>query len=692
MSWSRYQELYTPAGAFAKRVESITEGNDLASNPNKRPLIPTPGKAPTPTGASRPFWRSRGFWIYLVVLLAINYLISVVFTSGPSRITVPYTTFIQQLNADNVKDITAQSNTIQGDFVKAVTTGSQTGALFQTERPVFATDNLEALLQQHNVPITATAPGSGGSPLLNLLLSFGPALLLIGGFLYLSRRMAAAGPGGILGAFGQSKATLYTADSQTRITFDDVAGIEEAKQDLAEVVDFLKTPEKYQRLGAQIPHGILLVGAPGTGKTLLARAVAGESNRPFFSLSASEFVEAIVGVGAARVRDLFAKAKAAAPSIIFIDELDAIGRSRASSASFGANDEREQTLNQILTEMDGFTPNQNVVVLAATNRPEVLDPALLRPGRFDRRVTVSPPDRTGREAILKIHTRRVSLAPDVDLGDIAGATAGFVGADLHNIVNEAALIAARKGENAVTRADFDEAIERSVLGLRRPIVLGPDEKRLIAYHESGHALMGLLIPGADPVKKLTIVPRGLSLGSTYSQPIDDRYNYPESYLRGRITLALGGRAAEEVAYGAVTTGAESDLQQVNQLARSMVARFGMSPKLGPINLIQPGDGPATAEHFSEETAKLLDEEVRRIVDECHREAVRLLTENRDRLDRIAEAVLKKDTLDQDEIYAAAGISKPSDSHPVIAPPLPANGSSRDGDLAKAEVGAGEIRH
>ena len=337
--------------------------------------------------------------------------------------------------------------------------------------------------------------------------------------------------------------------------------------------------------------------------------------------------------------------------------------------------------------MDGFTPNQNVVVLAATNRPEVLDPALLRPGRFDRRVTVNAPDKTGREAILKIHTRNVSLAPDVDLADIAGATAGFVGADLRNIVNEAALVAARKGRTAVTREDFDEAIERSVLGLRRPIVLGADEKRLIAYHESGHALMGLLVPGADPVKKLTIVPRGLSLGSTYSQPIDDRYNYPESYLRGRITLALGGRAAEEVAYGAVTTGAESDLQQVNQIARSMVARFGMSPKLGPLNLTEPGDGAVAAQHFSEETAKLLDEEVRRIVDECHREAVRLLTENRDRLDRLAEAVLKKDTLDQDEIYVAAGISKPPTSKPVIAPALPANGSSHDGDLAKDEVGS-----
>jgi len=658
----------------------------VASSPTRRPQLPTARPPGAPAGGPTPFWRNRGFWIYLVVLLLLNYVISIVFTGGPSRMTVSYTTFIEQVNSNNVKDITAQSNSIQGDFKASVTYGSASGTLFQTERPVFAQDNLEALLQQHNVTVAATPPGSGQSPLLNLLLSFGPALLLIGGFLYLSRRMQTAGPGGILGAFGQSRAKLYTADSGPRTTFADVAGIDEAKQDLAQVVDFLKTPEKYQRLGAQIPHGILLVGPPGTGKTLLARAVAGEASRPFFSLSASEFVEAIVGVGAARVRDLFAKAKEAAPSIIFIDELDAIGRSRASSATFGANDEREQTLNQILTEMDGFTPNQNVVVLAATNRPEVLDPALLRPGRFDRRVTVSPPDRAGREAILKIHTRNLRLAPDVNLGEIAGATAGFVGADLRNIANEAALLAAQKGEDLVTQTDFDEAIERSVLGLRRPIVLGPDEKRLIAYHESGHALMGLLVPGADPVKKLTIVPRGLSLGSTYSQPIDDRYNYPESYLRGRITLALGGRAAEEVAYGAVTTGAESDLQQVNQIARSMVARFGMSPKLGPLNLIQPGDGAIT-QHFSEETSKLLDEEVRRIVDECHRESVRILTENRDRLDRLAEAVLKKDTLDQDEIYAAAGISPPPSSHPTIAPPLPGNGSSRDRDLAKDEVGS-----
>ncbi len=648
----------------------------MATNPARNPE-----SAPS-RPAIRPFWRSRGFWIYLVAVLAINWLLMSLFTSGPSRITVPYTTFIEQVQDGNVKSLTAQGNSFQGEFKKSVTFDSETGTRFKTERPAFAQDNLEAMLKDQKVPITAQPPGSGQSPLLGLILGFGPAILLVAGFLYLSRR-AGAGPGGILGSFGRSRARLYTAGSQDLITFADVAGIDESKDDLAEVVDFLRTPEKYQKLGATIPHGVLLVGPPGTGKTLLARAVAGESNRPFFSLSASEFVEAIVGVGASRVRDLFSQAKATAPSIIFIDELDAIGRARG-GVGFGANDEREQTLNQILTEMDGFTPTQSVVVLAATNRAEVLDAALLRPGRFDRRVAVSPPDRAGREAILRIHTRKEPLAPDVDLGDIAGATSGFVGADLRNVANEAALIAARKGHEKVTAEDFSDAIERSVLGLRRPIVLGPDERRLIAYHESGHALMGLLIPGSDPIRKVTIVPRGMSLGSTYSQPIDDRYNYPESYLRGRITAALGGRAAEEVAYGTVTTGAESDLQQVNQIARSMVIRWGMSPRLGPINITQPGDERVSPEQLSDETNRLLDEEVRRIVEECHREAVRLLTENRSKLDSLAQALLEHDTLDEEEILKAAGIPEPK-AGPVIAPPLPAD--SPDGGKEPTPVDA-----
>jgi len=625
----------------------------------------------------------------LILFLAfplINVLLMLAFTSGPARVTIPYTTFVQQVTSGNVTTVSVQDNSIQGTFKAPFTVGPISGTSFLTERPAFARDDLFAELQAKKIPVTATAPGSGQSPLLGLLLGFGPALLLIGGFLYLSRRATQGGAGGILGNFGRSKAKLYSADSAARVTFADVAGIDEAKDDLAEVVDFLKTPEKYQSLGATIPHGVLLVGPPGTGKTLLARATAGESNRPFFSLSASEFVEVLVGVGAARVRDLFAQAKAAAPSIIFIDELDAIGRSRSSGLSFAGNDEREQTLNQILTEMDGFTPNQNVVVMAATNRAEVLDAALLRPGRFDRRVTVSPPDRAGRETILRIHTRKVRLSASVDLADIAGATAGFVGADLRNAVNEAALIAARKGHPAVTREDFTDAIERSVLGLRRPIVLGPDERQLIAYHESGHALMGILIPGSDPVRKLTIVPRGMSLGATYSQPVDDRYNYPESYLRGRITAALGGRAAEEVAYGQVTTGAEADLQQVNQIARSMVVRWGMSPRLGPLNITQPGDGVASLQHFSEETAKLLDEEVRRIVNECHADAICLLTENRGRLDRLAATVLERDTLDGDEIYTAVGMPRPGERPvPGIAPPLPPERNGSDPHVPASEL-------
>ena len=640
------------------------------SGPYRSAVAPNSSVKPTPPTVT-PVWRNRRFWLILLVGLALNWLLMFALSGSPKRVTVPYSTFIQQVDAGNVKTLNAQDNALQGEFKKSVASGSASGTLFQTQRPVFAAPgDLEAKLAQKNVPVTAEPPGSGQSPLLGILLGFGPILLLVGGFLYISRRASGMGGagGGILGAFGKSKAKLYTSDAQARITFADVAGIDEAKADLAEVVDFLKTPAKYERLGATIPRGVLLIGPPGTGKTLLARAVAGEADRPFFSLSASEFVEAIVGVGAARVRDLFTQAKAAAPSIIFIDELDAIGRSRSAGSNLGGNDEREQTLNQILTEMDGFTPTQQVVVLAATNRAEILDAALLRPGRFDRRVTVSPPDRAGREAILKIHARRVPLAPDANLAEIAGATSGFVGAELRNVINEAALIAARKGRDAVAQDDFTESIERSVLGLRRPIMLGPDERRLIAYHESGHALMGLLIPGADPVKKVTIVPRGMSLGVTYSQPIDDRYNYPESYLRGRIVGALGGRAAEEVAYGTVTTGAESDLQQVHQIARSMVVRWGMSPRLGPIN-ISPADGSNGPEHFSDETAKLLDEEVRRIVDECHQQAIHLMTANRQKLDGLAEALLVHDTLSEDEILAAAGMPRRQRSGPEIAPPL-----------------------
>jgi cell division protease FtsH len=464
-----------------------------------------------------------------------------------------------------------------------------------------------------------------------------------------------------LGAFGRSRARRYEAGGDP-VTFADVAGIDEAKAELAEVVDFLRNPDKYRRLGGRIPHGVLLSGAPGTGKTLLARAVAGEASVPFFSLAASEFVEAIVGVGAARVRDLFKEAEAAGRAIVFIDELDAIGRSRTSGvAGFsGGNDEREQTLNQILTEMDGFDSSTNVIVLGATNRPDVLDAALLRPGRFDRRVTVSPPDRAGREAILAVHTRGVPLGPDVDLGRIAASTPGMVGADLANLVNEATLLAARRSHEVVEESDFTDALERIILGAERQVMMSPEDKRRTAYHEAGHAIVGMLTEGADPVRKVSIIPRGLALGVTFSAPESDRFNYREPEVYAKIKVALGGRAAEEVVYGETSTGAESDIQQLTEIARQMVGRWGMSSAIGPIAVL-PRDGqgpflPGVAE-VSPDTQKLVDEEVRRIVDESHQEVVTLLEQNRNRLDSLVQALLEHETLDEDDAYAAAGVER-----------------------------------
>ncbi len=399
-------------------------------------------------------------------------------------------------------------------------------------------------------------------------------LLLI----WFMRRAAAAGGAGGLMSFGRSRARRVESSEQP-VTFADVAGIDEAKEELSEIVDFLRNPEKYLRLGGRIPRGVLLSGGPGTGKTLLARAVAGEAGVPFFQMSASEFVEMIVGVGASRVRDLFQQAKAAAPAIIFIDELDAIGRSRAAGGAniSGGHDEREQTLNQILTEMDGFDPRTGVIVLGATNRPEILDPALLRPGRFDRRVSVQPPDRAGREAILRVHTRSVPLAPDVDLGALASSTPGMVGADLANLVNEAALLAARRNHEKVNTADLNDALERIVLGAERKVVLSEDDRRRTAYHESGHAIVGMLTPGADPVRKVSIIPRGQALGVTFSAPDADRFNFDRRAVLAQIKVALGGRTAEEIFFDDITTGAESDIQQLTQIARHMVGRWGMSP-------------------------------------------------------------------------------------------------------------------
>jgi cell division protease FtsH len=623
------------------------------------------GQRSTPPTPPRP----RIGWqlvLFFVGLLILNVYFGSRATQAPSRVRVPYSPFfLQQVQNGNVAAITSKGTAIQAQLRNKEPYGkSKPTTKIKTEIPAFAdTKQLSHLLQSKGVVVNAQ-PLDTGAPLWeNLLLGFGPTLLIVGLLVLLMRRGGSVQ--NLLGAFGRSTARRYQPGGD-KVTFEDVAGVDEAKAELEEVVDFLRHPDKYRKLGGRIPHGVLLTGPPGTGKTLLARAVAGEADVPFLSIAASEFVEAIVGVGASRVRDLFAKAKAEAPAIVFIDELDAIGRSRTSAvAGFsGGNDEREQTLNQILTEMDGFDSSTGVIVIAATNRPEILDAALLRPGRFDRRVAVQPPDRTGREAILKVHARGMPLGPDVDLGRIAASTPGMVGADLANLVNEAALLAARRNHDQVLEADFTDALERIVLGAERKIMMTPEDRRRTAYHEAGHALVGMLTPGADPVRKISIIPRGLALGVTFSAPDTDRFNYEESELRAKIKVALGGRSAEEVVFEAPTTGAESDIQQLTEIVRQMVGRWGMSPAIGPL-AVAPADGrgpfyPGSSE-VSEQTQELIDVEMRRIVDEAHGEVVKLLRENRPKLDGLADALLEHETLDEDDAYAAAGVEHRPDS-------------------------------
>ncbi|MGY1644299.1 ATP-dependent zinc metalloprotease FtsH [Geodermatophilus sp. SYSU D00703] len=608
--------------------------------------------------------RGGGFWWLVAAALAVNWIVMSVVMGPPARTDVSYTFFTEQLDAGNVRTVTSTAETIQGELDKAVAyppgaAETEQVDLFTTERPSFATDDLLGTLEAQGVTVNANPPDAAAPLWQRLLLGFAPTLLLLGLLLWLARRSASSLGG--LGAFGRSRATRYQPDAGPRTTFADVAGVDEVEHEVREIVDFLRDPQRYSRLGARIPRGVLLSGPPGTGKTLLARAVAGEAGVPFFSISASEFIEAIVGVGASRVRDLFVQAKQVAPSIVFIDELDAIGRARGGAFATGGVDEREQTLNQVLTEMDGFQGNEGVVVLAATNRPEILDPALLRPGRFDRRVSVGPPDLAGRLDILRVHTRQVPLAPEVDLAAIAAATPGMVGADLANLVNEAALAAAAHGHERVTGTDFGEALEKVLLGSVRGIVLSPEEKLSTAYHESGHALLGMLTPGADPVRRVTIIPRGQALGVTVQTPEADRYGYTERYLRGRIVGALGGRAAEEVVYGEVTTGAESDLDQATQLARQMVGRWGMSPAIGPVSVLpRPGqEQPLGLDGVAPATRALVDEEVRRLAEDCFTEAVDTLRRNRERLDRLAHTLLERETLDEDEAYAAAGVARES---------------------------------
>jgi cell division protease FtsH len=663
------------------------------SDPQRRPAS-TPAGA---NGTSRPSTSPppqkvppRRAWLtFLLVVLANYALMQLFFPRTGEPVKVPYTLFKQEAGRGNVAKIYSRGTSITGRFRNAVTYPRDTtaardttsrrglGALrartrvqpqpvidFATELPAFADPGLEGLLISHGAEISAE-PIQEGNTWVSLLLSFAPALLIIGMYVWLFRRASKQGGamGGSLFGIGRSTARRFDQAQEGKVTFDDVAGIDEAENELVEIVDFLKDPSKYTRLGGTAPKGVLLVGAPGTGTTLLARAVAGEAGVPFFSMSGSEFVEMIVGVGAARVRDLFKQAREHAPAIIFIDELDSIGRARGQVA-IGGSSEQEQTLNQILTEMDGFSSREGIIVLAATNQPDVLDRALLRPGRFDRRVVVNLPDRKGREAILAVHTRQVPLAPDVTLGELASSTPGLAGADLRNLVNEGALLAARRGEDAVHQKDFLDALEKIVLGPERPLLLSRTDRERIAYHEGGHAILGLVVPGADPVHRVSIVPRGQALGVTYQRPDNDRYNYPEGYLRARIVGMLGGRAAEEIVYGTRTTGAESDIEQATQLARNMVTRWGMSDKLGMVQLA-PRENPFLASipgqdgvrGISEATARTVDDEVRRIIAESHDEARRLLAEHRRELDALAEALLSRETLDEEEVLRVTGLTR-----------------------------------
>ncbi len=606
-----------------------------------------------------PRWLRAAMWV-IPYLLFFGLLTLQDRLSGPEQ--VAYTEFKNQVTRQNVAEVFAKGDSIEGRLKKTAPlpgVKDRTYEQFTTERPTFASDDLLTQLAGEGAVVRATPLVQQRGFLANLLISVAPFLLLVAFYAWMFKRQQ-GGMGGLLGGGKQRRVDPETV----RTTFEDVAGIDEVEAEISEIVDFLKDPDKYRRLGARAPKGVLLAGAPGTGKTLLARATAGEAKVPFFSASASEFIEMIVGVGASRVRELFAEARKVAPSIIFIDEIDTIGRVRGGLA-VGGYDEREQTLDQILSEMDGFTGSEGVVVLAATNRPDVLDPALMRPGRFDRQIVVHAPDHKGRTAILKVHTRQVPLAADVNLESVAAATPGMTGADLANLVNEAALLAVRRGQDVVHQRDLLDALEKVELGTARLVVIPEAERRRTAYHEAGHALLGMLQPGADPVRKVSIIPRGRALGVTLSTPDTDRYGYDANYLRGKVTGALGGMASEQEVFNVVTTGAEQDLEIATRIARSMVGRWGMSERIGRMSIL-PAEGDPRVAGISDALLDAVDEEVRRITDECYGEARRLLKENRAKLDAIVEQLLAHESLDEAEIYAAAGIGRPA---PIVPAPV-----------------------
>jgi len=591
-------------------------------------------------------WRSAFFW--LATGLVIIILWSLFQTSQMSRKEMTFSEFL-----DNVEAHRIQRVTISGNLIRGIMKG---GDEFKTVAPSQYND-LVKMLREHNVEIEVK--DTSRAPWFSYLLSWFPLLLFVLFWIMFMRQMQAGGNKAL--SFGKSRAKLFQG-SQKRITFKDVAGVDEAKEELQEIIQFLKDPHKFQKLGGRIPKGVLLVGPPGTGKTLLARAVAGEAGVPFFSISGSDFVEMFVGVGASRVRDLFEQGKKHAPCLIFIDEIDAVGRQRGAGLG-GGHDEREQTLNQLLVEMDGFDSNEGIILIAATNRPDILDSALLRPGRFDRRIVVNMPDVKGREEILKVHTRKIPLDKDVDLKVIARSTPGFSGADLANLVNEAALIAARKGQDNVTMADMEYAKDKVLMGVeRKSMIISEEEKKCTAVHEAGHALVAALIPEADPIHKVTIIPRGLALGVTQQLPLDDRYTYSKDYLEAQLSVLLAGRVAEQLFLNKITTGAASDFEKATEIARKMVCQWGMSD-LGPLtfgerdDLIFLGRELATHKNFSEKTAELIDEEVKKIIHRNYARAEELLRKNRRKLIRLAKALLDKEVLDSEEIARIVGRRK-----------------------------------
>ncbi len=595
--------------------------------------------------------KSLLFWMVLVVVGVLIWNFSASFNQRDSVMT--FTEFMQKVDSGQVASVT-----ITGNEVTGVTKES---ASFRTYVPSQYEGFANKLIEK-GVLVTAKEPSN--SPWATLLYSWAPILLMIGFWIFLMRQMQSGGNKAL--SFGKSKAKL-SSSSQKKVTFKDVAGVDEAKEELQEIIEFLKEPQKFQKLGGRIPKGVLLMGPPGTGKTLLARAVAGEANVPFFSISGSDFVEMFVGVGASRVRDLFEQGKKNAPCIVFIDEIDAVGRHRGAGLG-GGHDEREQTLNQLLVEMDGFESNEGVILVAATNRPDVLDPALLRPGRFDRRIVVNRPDVKGREGILSVHTRKIPLSDDVNVSVLARGTAGFSGADLANLVNEAALYAARFNQKVVRMGDFEFAKDKVLMGSeRKSMIISDDEKRVTAIHEAGHALLTVLLPGADPIHKVTIIPRGMALGLTQQLPVDEKHNYSRVYLEDQIAILLGGRIAEEITTGNVTTGAGNDLERVTDLARKMVCEWGMSQAMGPLTFGKKEEqiflGREIAQHqdYSEDTAIRIDQEVKGIVTQQYERSHRVLTEAREGLLRIAEALLANEVLDGEQVrqLAAGGVLQPA---------------------------------